>query len=278
MSINDEINDIVKFCEELIRTIPDSRGASPASWMTNVRGLTGTLITSNGIRDDIYKLIPMDKRGQFDKAVSFLKWDASTSYSQARNPDIIKSLNFIIDTLNCLIEKNITKGAWISTEIQQHDALLPIASRKFFDADIVQGFSESDHSEPLAIMLIDIDYFKAVNDTHGHQIGDEVLVKVAETIKRVVGLKGKAYRYGGEELVALVPNNTAEEIMATAERLRNEICKLTFSVDGLNVAVSVGISTTNAAGVNDVVTLIKSSDDALYRAKANGRNQTELSK
>jgi diguanylate cyclase (GGDEF)-like protein len=129
--------------------------------------------------------------------------------------------------------------------------------------------------EPLVAMMIDLDHFKQVNDTHGHNKGDEVLKAVFGIVKVRVKGKGKAYRYGGDEIVMLLPNYTAAEGMALAEVIRGDI-ERSDVVGDLGVTVSIGVASlpdhaTDAAG------LLKSADAAMYRAKGLGKNQVASS-
>lgn len=117
--------------------------------------------------------------------------------------------------------------------------------------------------------MIDIDHFKAVNDTHGHAAGDLVLKGVARIIRSVVEGKGEAYRYGGEEMMTLLPNHSKEEALAVAERIRRTL--ESHEEQGIRVTASFGVATVGEHG-NDAASLLKAADTALYDAKKRGRN------
>jgi diguanylate cyclase (GGDEF)-like protein len=125
---------------------------------------------------------------------------------------------------------------------------------------------------------MDIDHFKIFNDTYGHQIGDEVLKLVAATITRILRDTDIACRYGGEELVAILPGTPLEGGFAAGEKIRKAIAALKFPVGGKNVRITIsgGISCypLNAENKQD---LIEAADGALYQAKEGGRNQTRVS-
>jgi diguanylate cyclase (GGDEF)-like protein len=91
--------------------------------------------------------------------------------------------------------------------------------------------------------MLDLDHFKAVNDTHGHLVGDEVLIECADTIARRCRHKGKVYRFGGEEIAVLLPNFTVSEAVALAESIRSEIEAGTMSSKKLSITVSIGVAT-----------------------------------
>jgi diguanylate cyclase (GGDEF)-like protein len=126
----------------------------------------------------------------------------------------------------------------------------------------------------VALCMLDIDHFKTFNDNHGHQAGDDVLNNVAAVLRNTVGNKGMCYRYGGEELCAILPNYTRAEAEPLAERIRAGIEN--SPVGALpKVTVSLGVALTETAGY-DVTALLKAADDALYAAKRQGRNRVIL--
>jgi diguanylate cyclase (GGDEF)-like protein len=135
----------------------------------------------------------------------------------------------------------------------------------------------------LAVIIIDIDRFKRVNDRFGHLVGDQVLRRIGRAISAEVREYDGVGRFGGEEFVVLLPDVGAVEAIATAERIRARINQLRISdlVDGLAEAgddlmsVSIGVST-SAFGADDVADLLRAADAALYRAKAEGRNRVVL--
>jgi diguanylate cyclase (GGDEF)-like protein len=167
-------------------------------------------------------------------------------------------------------QRNAGKSAAMS--LPDLDDRLPLGRRGCFDRNLVEMINETKHSgEPLSLVLIDIDHFKGVNDTHGHQAGDEVLLGVAELIIRRLGLKGKAYRYGGEEFALLLPNYSRQEAAGLAERIRLDIQEAVFGGKKLTVTASFGIASFPAEA-SEASMLVQNSDQALYKAKRSGRN------
>jgi diguanylate cyclase (GGDEF)-like protein len=127
----------------------------------------------------------------------------------------------------------------------------------------------------LAILMLDIDHFKQVNDTAGHLAGDEVLRQVATMIQGAVRTVDIVARYGGEEFVVILPEADSNGALTFAERLRERISGEEFGVGGrhIRLTVSVGIATFPAADVSTADDFVARADSAMYRAKADGRNQ-----
>jgi diguanylate cyclase (GGDEF)-like protein len=130
---------------------------------------------------------------------------------------------------------------------------------------------------PLSAIIIDIDHFKRVNDSYGHQFGDEVLAGVAALTAKALRTYDLAARYGGEEFFVVLPDTPLADAVVVAERIRHNVETLTFPgrLEELGVTVSLGVATFPARGVTSIETLIRAADQALYRAKQGGRNRTE---
>jgi diguanylate cyclase (GGDEF)-like protein len=149
------------------------------------------------------------------------------------------------------------------------DGLTGLLRREAFDRDIPKMLeaAKSDGA-PLALVMVDLDHFKRVNDTHGHPKGDAVLRGVAEHIARAAKHKGRAYRYGGEEMAVLLPNHTVDEAVAVAERARVAIDSAL--VADVRVAASFGVACYPEHAEPE--SLKEAADKALYDAKHQGRN------
>jgi len=129
------------------------------------------------------------------------------------------------------------------------------------------------HELPLSILMVDIDHFKHVNDTHGHQVGDLVLIAFAECLRQSSPDPDWVVRFGGEEfLIALLEVDRAEAY-AIAERLREHIAEMRVDIgDGEQVAITASIGVATSAPGQDLEDVIAHADRALYRAKRDGRN------
>ena len=130
------------------------------------------------------------------------------------------------------------------------------------------------YQRPLALILFDIDNFKVVNDTHGHSIGDQVLQVMTGLVSKTIRATDVICRYGGDEFIVLMPEAGRDEALAMAERLREEIMRMTVvTPEGtLMMTVSLGVANLGPSGEDDLDSLINRADRAMYQAKAAGRN------
>jgi diguanylate cyclase (GGDEF)-like protein len=128
---------------------------------------------------------------------------------------------------------------------------------------------------PMALVLVDIDHFKAVNDTHGHSCGDKVLAGFAAQAEGALRASDVLARWGGEEFLLLMPATGVEQALVGVQRVRERLAHHAFDdvVPGLSVTFSAGL--TLCLGESDLTAAIERADQALYRAKSGGRNRTE---
>lgn len=156
------------------------------------------------------------------------------------------------------------------------DPLTGLLNRRQFFQQSQQILAEAGYIEqPLSLMMIDIDDFKRVNDEFGHRFGDHMLQEVATCCRLVVRDYDIVGRYGGEELIALLPNTAHAGAARVAELVRQAISRLYVDSEHATVSVtaSIGITTADAGAVTDLELLLKRADHALYYAKHNGKNQ-----
>jgi diguanylate cyclase (GGDEF)-like protein len=157
-----------------------------------------------------------------------------------------------------------------------HDGLTGILNRAAILDKLEVEFQRAHRQKmPLTVIMADIDRFKSINDTYGHQVGDAVLRTVAQSLSSTVRIYDTLGRYGGEEFLLVAPGCDAKEAGALCRRLQQKVREL--AIDGLasNVTCSFGLVTTTADAQADTGWLIRTADDALYRAKANGRDRIE---
>ncbi|MCC0023607.1 MAG: PleD family two-component system response regulator [Hyphomicrobiaceae bacterium] len=156
------------------------------------------------------------------------------------------------------------------------DELTGLYNRRYFDRHMgimLEKAREQDRS--LAVMMLDIDHFKRVNDQHGHDVGDTILKDFATRVQRNIRGVDLACRYGGEEFVVLMPDISQAQAEAIGERIRSAVGEQVFDIGGgqsIAVTVSVGLAISNVER-DTPDTLLKRADVALYRAKENGRNR-----
>lgn len=158
------------------------------------------------------------------------------------------------------------------------DPLTEIYNRRYFESAVVQKIKEShERREPFAVLMIDADHFKKINDTYGHKTGDKVLIELASVCERALRQEDLVARYGGEEFVVFLNNVNAEIALMVANRLKEAIANSVIYADDnqeVRFTVSVGVA---PSGISDNVSMmIKMADDAMYLAKQNGRNRVEL--
>jgi two-component system, cell cycle response regulator len=151
----------------------------------------------------------------------------------------------------------------------QTDGLTGVANRATFDKELREELSRLDRQGgSLSLLLCDLDHFKAVNDTHGHQAGDDVLIELAQVLEDHTRSYDLVARYGGEEFAVIMPDTDEVAAAHLAERLRLAV---TTEVSTVPVTLSGGVATVHDGG--NSAALIATADEALYRAKRSGRNR-----
>ena len=217
---------------------------------------------------------------------------------EADKPRVVRALDLgVNDFISRPIERNELM-ARVRTQIRRHryamelresvnhsialavtDDLTGLYNRRYFDRHLNVLLGKAQEQErALAVMILDIDHFKAVNDTHGHDVGDVVLKEFSARVKRNIRGVDLACRFGGEEFVVLMPDADMSNAELVAERVRQAIAEKPFEVAGarpLTVTVSVGVSFSESEA-DTPESLIKRADVALYRAKREGRNRVIL--
>jgi two-component system cell cycle response regulator len=165
----------------------------------------------------------------------------------------------------------------MSIEMAITDALTGLFNRRYMESHLSTLVEQAaSRGKPLTVMVVDIDYFKAINDSHGHDAGDDVLRDFALRIKRSIRGIDLACRYGGEEFVLVMPETDMAVAAMVAERLRRRIAAEPFAIQQASRSVPVTISIGIAAlrGKDDTAaSVLKRADQALYRAKRDGRNR-----
>ena len=163
-------------------------------------------------------------------------------------------------------------------ELVRIDGLTEIANRRGFDEALEREWRRCERQNaPLSLVMIDIDHFKAFNDTYGHAQGDNCLIRVARCIAQALNRPGDlAARYGGEEMAVLLPETPLEAASVMAETIRAEVEALAIANEGAGgtgrLTISLGAASMVPAGA-DATALVRQADAALYRAKAQGRNR-----
>jgi len=175
-------------------------------------------------------------------------------------------------------------------ELATTDGMTKLYNHRYFQEALSREISLAKrYGKAVSLLYMDIDHFKLFNDKYGHQIGDEVLIRVARTIKRNTRDTDITCRYGGEELVAILPETDLNGAFAAAEKVRKAIEEMNIPIEGnrsVKVTISTGVATYAADNVEDAIrspravdkqSLIEAADNALYVAKEGGRNQSRKS-
>jgi len=171
------------------------------------------------------------------------------------------------------------KNALLFREVKiraDYDGLTRIYNRQSFDGRLMEELKRQQrYGHDLSLMIVDLDHFKKVNDTYGHQAGDEVLREVGKLLADTLRETDFAARYGGEEFGVILPHTGQEDAFALADRLRVKIAKLRFdAVDfTFGVTASIGVASTSPGADQRAADLLRRADTALYEAKHNGRDR-----
>lgn len=176
--------------------------------------------------------------------------------------DEIEQINSELLKTNALLQEKSIRDSL--TGLYNHQHINELLEIEIQDAE--------QHSSNLCVMMLDIDNFKRVNDTFGHQIGDTVLVTVSKLMQQNINANDFVGRYGGEEFIIILTDNTLEEAYQIADKIRRSVEEYNFKREGLKVTISIGLSKYNSESVKSFV---NRADTLLYQAKKNGKNRTE---
>jgi len=199
-----------------------------------------------------------------------------------QNLDALAEKNKQLEQLNKELEEkntelNLTQKAL--EELAITDPLTQVYNRRYFTERLKEEFSFiKRETHPISLIMLDIDYFKRVNDTHGHQCGDDVLIQFASILQKNVRKHDTVARYGGEEFIIAMYGLGTEAALATAERIRQDVAEYLFHHEDtkLHLTTSLGVASYPEV-CSDSPTpdrLLQQVDSALYYAKGKGRNQT----
>ncbi len=159
------------------------------------------------------------------------------------------------------------------SSLANEDKLTGLHNRQYFDKISRTEFIEAKEKDSkLSILFIDIDHFKSVNDTYGHKKGDDALKIIAQLICASCRKSDFVARYGGEEIVVILPNTTSRDAVSVAQEINNIVAKQTIKLLGIRITVSIGVATYPDDGIT-LKSLLERADKALYQAKKSGRNR-----
>jgi len=171
------------------------------------------------------------------------------------------------------IESAVKKSRKRLSSLAKVDKLTGLHNRQYFDKVSKDEFTKTkERNLDFSILFIDIDHFKNVNDTYGHKKGDDALRTIAQLIYASCRKSDFVARYGGEEIVVILPNTTSRDAVSVAQEINNIVAKQTKKLLGIRITVSIGVATYPGDGEN-LKKILESADKALYQAKKSGRNR-----
>ena len=185
-----------------------------------------------------------------------------------------EDLRYVSDISN-IISLSVSNALYYEKvmSLAVYDSLTGLYVRYRFDERIEEEFSRAAASHSmLSLIMFDIDFFKRVNDTYGHPVGDKVLKAVTQVIRAQTRDTDFCARYGGEEIAVIMPLTALDNSYRFADRIRERVSALTFDEQGLSVTISGGVAGFTAK-VNDAASLVSLCNTALDKAKEKGRNQ-----
>ena len=190
----------------------------------------------------------------------------------------VSDLDFILN-LSEFISMSISNAVLYeqAKKLAVTDGLTGISNRPNMDKALSSEFERSvRYDAPLSVVLLDVDHFKSVNDNYGHQKGDEILVAIASLLKKACRANDIAARYGGEEFLMILPQSSAQGAFKIAERVREEMMKMSFigKESNFSVTTSCGVAELDRDFMTNTDQLVAVADQALYEAKNGGRNKT----
>ncbi len=255
----------------LDRVLPDMDGSEVCRWMKldpDTRDIPVIMLTAKSASQDRVSGLEAGADDYLPKPFDETELNARI-YARLRakiQQDELKKKNRQLEDMLTKVEN-----------LAVMDPLTGLYNRRRFEAILGSEFRRSvRYQSALSLMMLDIDHFKSINDTYGHQIGDVVLKECAKLFQTMIRQVDTAARYGGEEFVVLSPNITKSEAARAAERIRKAVETHAFpGLDGKSITISIGIAAMPAEDIDSEDKLVHAADMAMYEAKKRGRNRTE---
>ncbi len=225
----------------------------------------------------------VDFMGDFSKAFNDMvqKLEDARSNLEQKESELLLTNEALLREIDerKAIEQNLRKSEERYKKLSQTDSLTGIFNRRHFFALAEMAVKRAfRYKHPLAVLMLDIDFFKRVNDIYGHTMGDKVLQLISYIATKMLRSIDILARYGGEEFILLLPETDAAGALIAAERIRKKIENYPFVLDAnsaINITVSIGLSADYILSpkITALEVLIERSDQALYEAKQTGRNR-----
>ncbi|OMC65884.1 PAS domain S-box protein [Paenibacillus odorifer] len=247
--------------EELFINLKDSKGQA-VPYLLN-----GRRLECEGVEVIDCILVQMGKRIDYELELRSAKKQIEEAYWEKDQALAkLKQIHLEIEQKQAeLLEMNA-----VLVELSTTDKLTGLKNRRFLQEKLEEQIAAYQRDQaPFSLCILDIDHFKNVNDSYGHQMGDYVLEKLASVLKSQSRKEDIVARYGGEEFILLLPNTDSADATAIADNLRQFIASSTWEIG--SITVSIGIATFEATDTD--ITLLEKADQALYVSKEQGRNR-----
>lgn len=204
--------------------------------------------------------------------------DCSVFYADANTgPMMIDGVTCLVGVFRDITERSRAEQA---EELARRDGLTGLYNRRTFDSMLEDEILRTQRfNRPVSLLMLDIDYFKRVNDKYGHQAGDAILKGMSDLLVKQARAVDSVCRYGGEEIAVILPETDTVGAMNAAERLRAGVERQSFDIGegkAINITMSIGVAT-YPQQADSLEALVKASDVALYAAKEAGRNRVGVS-
>jgi len=176
-----------------------------------------------------------------------------------------------------LRRKRIEVEVKILRDASTTDPLTGVGNRRWLEIEMKQRLAQfRRQNAPFSVLMLDIDYFKRINDDWGHDVGDLVLIKIAGVMRRTLRDMDVVCRVGGEEFLAILPGTGIKAAAAASERIRHAVEQAIISCQEREISVTVSIGVTTAIAMDEIDPILKRADDAMYASKRSGRNHVSV--
>lgn len=225
-------------------------------------------VLMNTIEQDGYyecALIQMSVRGEYEKELLLAKRNAEKVNRET--VEAYEKLKAVMDEVECKQQELMDLNSKLQ-QLATTDPLTGLKNRRYLTEQLEELFLQVDNGREVALLIVDIDHFKQVNDIHGHQMGDAVLQELAWRLEAETGSADIVARLGGEEFVVVMPDAGLKKGLA----MGNALCKHMETADWVHVPVTVSIGAAVYVAGEGMDSLLSRADEFLYKAKAKGRN------
>lgn len=231
--------------------------------------LNAKRISTDGNTRFVWLFFSAKERSHFEAELIAARKAAQTTADQIRDAhERLHSLHLQLQDRVSDTEAKYQSAA----DLAHKDSLTQLGNRRSLQAAALTLTSSADQIRGFSVLMVDIDHFKRINDSYGHDRGDDVLKMVATCLQQTARQNDTAIRYGGEEFAVVLPGADAEQAIGVAGRIHQEVREL--QMEELQITVSIGVAT-SATPYDDLFKILKDADSALYVAKRDGRNRSK---